>query len=74
MAWHKCQNSQNAQKCFGESAKGIFGPPERESQNSLLHGGETVFCGVLPGAKQGLDGATDSLGLSAQRDQIEITF
>ena len=28
VAWYKCQNSQNAQKCLRESAKGVFGPPE----------------------------------------------
>ena len=28
LAWYKCQNSQNAQKCLRESAKGVFGPPE----------------------------------------------
>ena len=36
LAWYKCQNSQNAQKCSRESAKSDLVPLGRESQNSLL--------------------------------------
>ena len=43
LAWYKCRNSQNAQKCFRESAKGVFGPPEWESQKGLLHGAKLCF-------------------------------
>ena len=36
VAWYKCRNSQNAQKCLRERAKGVFGPPERESQKGAM--------------------------------------
>ena len=26
--WYNCLNSQNAQKCLREGAKGVFGPPK----------------------------------------------
>ena len=39
----KCLNSQNAQKCLREGAKSVFGPLERESQKSLLHGAKPRF-------------------------------
>ena len=37
LAWHKFQNSQNAQKCLRESAKSDLVSLGRESQRSLSH-------------------------------------
>ena len=37
LAWYKCQNSQNAQKCLRESAKSDLVSLGRESQKSLSH-------------------------------------
>ena len=61
LAWYKCQNSQSAQKCLGRVRKVFVASGVRVPKQSLAWC-ETVFWGVLPGAKQGLDGARDSFG------------
>ena len=49
-------------KVLKESPKGVFGPPGRESQDSLLHGAKPLFRLFSPGEKQGLHRAKDSFG------------
>ena len=49
-------------KVLSEGAKGVFGPPGGDSQNSLLHGAKPRSRLLPPGTKEGLHGAIDFLG------------
>ena len=73
LAWYKCLNSQNAQKCLREGAKGVFGPLERESQNSLLHGAKPRLRLFPPVRNKVCTVQETLLGLSARRPQITLS-
>ena len=73
LARYKCLNSQNAQKCLREGAKGAFGPLEWESQNSLLHGAKPRFRVFPPVRNKVCTVRVTLLGRSPQRPQITFS-
>ena len=64
-------------KVLRESAKGVFGPPGREPQNSLLHGAKPCFRLLPPVRNRGLHGARDSfwtLGPERPKALLALSF
>ena len=60
-------------KMLTESANGVFGPPEWESQNRLLHAAKPCF-GLFPPVRNRVYMVRETLlGLSAQRHQITFS-
>ena len=73
LAWYKCLNSQNAQKCLREGAKGVFGPLERETPKIVSCTARDPVLGCFPQCETRF-ARCERLFWDSQPERPQITF